>query len=243
MVSETRLQSLARDIWLVDGPMINVYSIPFTPRMTVIRLANGDLLLRSLVVYSPELAEELAVHDRVRNLGSANWRHCARIYGWPNALSGTIAWASPDARERAKSRDVAGQFDNDPGEDAASNWSDEPSQMTVHGSSAHTEVVSFRHASRTLILTNLIEKMDVRNLAIWQHPLAWLGRVLAPIGRMPLDKWLSFGRRRANLARALRRMLVWSPETAVIAHGDIFRENAAQRLRDGFRGLAPLGHA
>ena len=238
MESDT-LQPLGPDIWMVDGPTIPFYGIPFPTRMTVIRLAKGDLFLHSPIRYSKALADRLSVLGRIRHLVSPNWIHYAHIGDWARAVPDTIAWASPGVCERAQSRGVDIRFDRDLGDTAPPDWAGQIDQTIVTGSRAHSEVVFFHPASRVLILTDLIENMHGRDLPLWVRPLAWLGGILAPNGRMPLDIWLSFSRNRGQLAAALGRMLDWGPDTVVLAHGDILRHNAAQRLREGFRNLAP----
>lgn len=242
MANETAtLTPLGEDIWIVDGPVIDFYRIPFPTRMTVIRLANGDLFLHSPIAHSAGLAAELEALGPVRHLVSPNWIHYAYIGEWAARYPDAISWASPGVRERAASRGVAISFDRDLGDVAAADWSGEIDQLIVHGSKAHTEVVFFHRKSRTLVLTDLIENMHGKDLPLWVRPLARMAGILAPNGKMPLDIWMSFAGNRDKLRAALARMLDWQPDIVVLAHGDILRENAPQRLREGFRRLAPGG--
>ena len=242
MENKCTLQPLGPDIWIVDGPSIQFYKIPFHTRMTVIRLSNGDLFLHSPIQYSQELAKELETLGRIRHLVSPNWIHYAYIAEWAAACPQAIAWASPKVRERAQSQGVQVQFDRDLEDSPDPLWANDLDQMIVHGSKAHTEVVFFHKRSRVLVLTDLIENMPSKTLPLWVRPLAWAAGILAPNGKMPIDIWFSFSGNRDKLRKALTRMLEWKPETVVLAHGDILRENAPQRLREGFRNLAPCGH-
>lgn len=242
MENKTMLQALGPDIWIVDGPEIQFYKIPFQTRMTVIRLENGDLFLHSPIRYSKELAAELEALGRIRHLVSPNWIHYAYIAEWAAANPEAIAWASPNVRERAKSQGVEVQFDRDLEDSAPQDWAADLDQLIVHGSKVHTEVVFFHKRSKVLVLTDLIENMPSKTLPFWVRPLAWAAGILAPNGKMPIDIWFSFAGNRDKLRKALARMLEWKPETVVLAHGDILRENAPQRLREGFRNLAPCGH-
>src|SRR6266542_2625955 len=73
---------LAPDIGIVDGPFeyLTVGGIrlplPFTTRMTVVRISNGDLFLHSPIKFNERLAEELHGLGRVRHLVSPNQSHC-----------------------------------------------------------------------------------------------------------------------------------------------------------------------
>lgn len=237
------LTPLGEDIWIVDGPTIDFYRIPFPTRMTVIRLANGDLFLHSPIAYTEALAEELKRLGTIRHLVSPNWIHYAYIADWQCHCADTIAWASPGVRERAQSRKVEINFDRDLEDGPATDWSGEIDQLIVRGSKVHTEVVFFHQKSHTLVLTDLIENMHGKDLPLWIRPFAWVAGILAPNGKMPLDIWMSFSGNRDKLRDALTRMLDWQPNIVVLAHGDILRENAPQRLREGFRRLRPCGHS
>ena len=37
------LKPVGKDLWLIDGPAIRFYGMPFSTRATVIRLADGGL--------------------------------------------------------------------------------------------------------------------------------------------------------------------------------------------------------
>jgi len=237
------LTPLGEDIWIVDGPTIDFYRIPFPTRMTVIRLANGDLFLHSPIAYTEALAEELKRLGTIRHLVSPNWIHYAYIADWQRHCPDTVAWASPGVRERAQSREVEITFDRDLEDAPATDWAGEIDQLIVRGSKAHTEVVFFHQKSQTLVLTDLIENMHAKDLPLWVRPFAWVAGILAPNGKMPLDIWMSFSGNRDKLRDALTRMLDWQPNIVVLAHGDILRENAPQRLREGFRRLRPCGHS
>ena len=244
MASEAPLLTpLAEDIWIVDGPTIDFYRIPFPTRMTVIRLANGELFLHSPINWTPELAAALDELGPIRHLVSPNWIHYAYIGDWAARYPEATSWASPGVRARAESRNVKITFDRDLAEAPAPEWAEDLDQLIVEGSKVHTEVVFFHKKSRTLVLTDLIENMHAKDLPLWVRPFAWVAGILAPHGKMPLDIWMSFTGGRDKLRNALTRMLDWHPKIVVLAHGDILRENAPQRLREGFRRLKPCAHS
>lgn len=110
---------LALNIGIVDGPFeyLTVAGIrlplPFTTRMTVICLANGDLFLHSPIAFNEKLAAELRALGTVRHLVSPNQFHYAHIGEWAKAFQDAIAWASPGARQRARARHVDVNFTKD----------------------------------------------------------------------------------------------------------------------------------
>ena len=109
---------VAPNIGIVDGPFEYLTAsgikmpLPFTTRMTAVRLLNGDLFLHSPIKFDGRLANELLGLGLVRHLVSPNQSHYAHIGEWakfPNAVS----WASPHVRERARARQVDIDFTRD----------------------------------------------------------------------------------------------------------------------------------
>ena len=92
---------VAGNIGVVDGPFeyLSVAGfrlpLPFTTRMTVVRLSNGDLFLHSPTKFDRKLADELEHLGTVRYLISPNQFHYAHIGEWLNAFPDAVAWASP----------------------------------------------------------------------------------------------------------------------------------------------------
>ena len=110
---------VAPNIGVVDGPFeyLTVAGIrlplPFTTRMTVVRLSDGDLFLHSPVRFERRLADELEKLGRVRHLISPNQFHYAHIGEWADAFPDAIAWASPRVRQRARARHLNIRFARD----------------------------------------------------------------------------------------------------------------------------------
>lgn len=231
------LKPVAPDIWVVDGPVIRFYGMPFPTRMTVIRLSGSGLFIHSPVALGPGLSEALAELGEMAHLISPNWIHYAWIPDWQRAFPKARAWASPGVRERAASRGVAIAFDGDLGAEAPPEWADEIDQMIVEGSPLHREVVFFHRASRTLVLTDLIENFEPAKVPFWFRPLIWLGGVSDPDGKTPLDMRISFRRGRAQARAAVERMIGWGPERVILAHGRWYERNGVAELRRAFRWL------
>jgi hypothetical protein len=82
----------------VGGVML---PLPFTTRMTVVRLSNGNLFLQSPIKFDEVLASELQRMGTIRHLVSPNQFHYAHIGEWSKAFPDAIPWASPRVRQRA----------------------------------------------------------------------------------------------------------------------------------------------
>src|SRR5262244_3551352 len=80
------------DIGIVDGPLEYMTVArarilpPFSTRMTVVRLADGNLFLHSPITFNAELAEHLRSMGEIRHLISPNRFHYAHIGEWARAF-------------------------------------------------------------------------------------------------------------------------------------------------------------
>jgi len=205
------LKQLAPDLWIVDGPEIRFSGLPFSTRMTVIRLQDGQLFLHSPTHLTESLAAEVAALGTVRHL------------------------VSPNVRARAAKAGIAIHFDRDLGEMPEPDWVDDIDQLIAHGSRVHEEVVFFHRASATLVLTDLIENFERAHIPRWLQWVARLGGVLDPDGKMPFDMRMTFWRGRPALRAAVQRMLAWKPERVILAHGRWYPNNGGAELQRAFR--------
>lgn len=230
------LKSVAPDLWIVDGPEIRFYRMAFPTRMVVVRLTNGDLWLHSPIGHSQWLRRDLEVQGRIRHLVAPNWIHYAGIPGWQGACPEAATWAAPGVRERAAKMGAQIRWDRDLVDGAPGDWAGEMEQLVVEGSRLHREVVFFHRASRTLILTDLIENFEPDRVGFWQRRLMRMAGILDPDGKAPADMRRSFGRRGRKLLRgAVERMIAWEPERVILSHGRWYDRDGVSELRRAFR--------
>lgn len=222
-------------IWIVDGPAIRFYGMPFSTRATVVRLDSGALWVHSPTHLSDGLREEVAALGPVAHLIAPNWIHYAYVPEWQAAFPSAEAWAAPGVAERAAKKGMPVRFDHDLGDVAPAPWAGEIEQMIVRGSKVHHEAVFFHRASRTLILTDLIENFEKENLPWWMRVLAGLAGITDPDGQMPRDMRMTFLRHEDRLRAAVERMIGWGPERVILAHGRWYEADGVGELKRAFR--------
>ena len=228
------LKPVIRDVWIVDGPIVRMAAlgvgIPFTTRMTVLRLDAG-LLLHSPTPLSPDLTHELARLGQVRWLVAPNRLHRTWIEPWAAAFPEAEVFLAPRARlpQGAERRALRlGRRDGYP-------WDAELRTLPVRGHYM-TEVVFFHIASRTLVLTDLFENVEPRRVGSpWLRWLMRIGGVAAPHGGLPRDLRATFPR--AGLKLAVEEMIAWNPERILLAHGQWIDRGGAAALATAFRWL------
>ncbi|GGD47333.1 DUF4336 domain-containing protein [Sinisalibacter lacisalsi] len=227
---------VAEDIWIVDGPAIRFYGMPFSTRATIVRLADGALWVHSPTRLTPALAERVEALGPVRHLVAPNWIHYACVADWQARFPEAEAWAAPGVAKRASKRGMTLHFDHQLTQDPPAGWAGEIDQMIVRGSEVHREAVFFHRASATLILTDLIENFEPRKLGFWMRLATRLGGIQAPRGSMPRDMRATF-RDRAALREDVLRMIGWQPERVILAHGRWFERDGTAELERAFRWL------
>lgn len=227
------LKPVAPNVWIVDGPVVHCHGRPFPTRMTVIRLANGDLFLHSPVQHSQWLDRDLRGLGTIRHLIAPNGRHDLGLPGWQVAEPGAISWAAPGGRA-SKTGPVALR-DRDLGEAAPADWAGQIDQMIVPGSAAHQEVVFFHRPSRTLILTDLIQNFEAARLSRRERWRAWAAGVLDPDGKAPMRLRRTFRRGKPQLGAAVERMIGWAPVRVILTHGRWYDRDGVAELRRAFR--------
>ena len=233
------LKPVADNIWIVDGPVISFKSVPFSTRMTVVRLGTGELFIHSPTELTGSLKREIDALGRVRHLVSPNKIHYWWIGAWGEHYPDAQRWASPGAREASAKQ--GWDFTDDLAEDAPSAWRAELEQLIVRGGRFLEEVVFFHQASRSLILADLIENFEAcRVKSPLMRFLLTLAGNLDPDGKLPIDLRLSFWGRHEALRPAVQRMIDWQPERIILAHGRCYEGNASAELRRAFRWVKGL---
>ena len=234
------LKPVAEDLWIVDGPVIEFGlpwpKYPFPTRMTVIRLGSGELFVHSPTPLTPSLRAEVERQGKVRYIVGPNRIHYWWIPDWHAAFPTADVYLAPRIREQAGSR-----IDFDARTLEASTgypWDGEIATLPVVGGYM-TEIEFFHRASRTLILTDLIENFEREKISgVFLWLLMWIGGVTPPHGGLPRDLRLTFTwRHKRELRAAVETMLGWNPQRIIIAHGRWHRENGAAELRQAFAWL------
>jgi hypothetical protein len=230
------LKPVAPDVWIADGGWIRFYGLPFPTRMTVVRLAGGGIWVHSPIADQQGLAAAVAGLGPVEHLIAPNWIHYAWMPDWQSRFPQAQSWGSPGVVARAASRGKALSVGHELGDVAPADWAGQIDQRLAD-SGYHREVVFFHRASRTLILTDLIENFEPAHMPWWTRPLLRLGRVCDPDGRMPRDMAASFRSRPGHLRAVVETMIGWDPARVILAHGRWYDRDGTAALRRAYRDI------
>lgn len=220
-----RLAPCVKDqIWLHAYP-IHYAGTKFDARMTVIRLASGELLLHSPCNITALLAKEISALGPVAHIVAPGNFHYLHVAAAQNAFPSAKTWICPGIERKSPGL----KYDGVLGNVVPMGWAGEIDQVLVEGTRIMREVAMFHRASRTVILVDLIENFTDTTpgtggllkfwfkyvFCMWNHPRP------APEYRM------GWGDRKV-VATSLRKILAWDFHRIVLSHGDLIERDARQ---------------
>jgi hypothetical protein len=225
------LKEVAPGVWIVDSTTAAA-GLALPIRMTVLRLADGGLLLHSPTPITAALRVGLEQLGTVRHLVAPTIAHWTFLPDWQQAFPGAAVWAVPGLRDRAQVRASGLRIDHDLGHEAPQAWVEEIQQGLVEGGAGFTEAYFFHRPSRTLVLVDLIQNLEPEKLPPASGLLARAAQ--ATIGRTAAHVRLVTRLGGARAREQIRRIVALEPERVIFAHGDWFAAGASERLKRAF---------
>ena len=217
------MESIAQDLWVQDSAM-TVLGGPLRLRTTIAKLADGTLWVHSPTRLTDDFKAELDDLGPVSYIVGPNNVHNIYLERWATAYPDAQVYVSdgiPAKLPNLKITGVLGQQDRLP-------WSDTLEHICLQGVPFFSETVFLHKASRSLIVTDLVQNhVPDPNLKGWAglarklvlRPLGFKGIVLAPI--------LKFGKvkNKAAFSASLSKVNAWDFERILIAHGPNLTDN------------------
>jgi hypothetical protein len=229
-------KAVAPAIGIVDGPFeyLTVAGVrlplPFTTRMTVVRLSNSDPFLHSPIKYDSELAKELQTIGRVRHLVSPNQFHYAHIGEWARAFPNAAAWASPGVRRRARARQLDINFARDLDLTPPDEWCGDLDQTLFPGG-YFKEFIFFHKVSSTLILADTIINIELDKMSEPWRTATKLTGMYDPHGQVFFGMRLPLLLQRRKAKAVLAKIHSWHPERVLLSHGRCFESDGDEVIK------------
>lgn len=230
-------KQVAENLWIVDGGPIEQLGMTLPIRMTVIRLASGELLLHSPIPCSAALHKHLRGLGRIRHLLAPSFGHWQFVAQWQGACPETETWVVPGLRHRRQVRSSRLEIDHELHVGETHPWGEEIELRLVPGGAGFHEAALFHRPSRTLVLTDLVVNLERRKLPALSRIGARLVGGLAPEGMAPLHLRLLLRRRRREVREAAEVLVSFAPERVIFAHGEWFERDGEARLRHSLRWI------
>ncbi len=227
------IKKLTDNLWIVDGDCVNFAGLPYSTRMTVIRLSSRGLWVHSPIKWSPSLHNELALLGEIKYFISPNSLHHLFLTEWLTQYPQAKLYGTDEIIK--KRTDLS--FTKSLNMEQHWTWQNDIEQLMFIGSPFMQECVFFHKSSQTLIVADLVENFSGKNFNRWQKVLAKLTGILAPNGKMPLDWRLSFIFKKTQARQCLEKILLWQPQQLIMSHGEIVTDNTTDFLTRAFSWL------
>ncbi|WP_432453313.1 DUF4336 domain-containing protein [Agarivorans sp. QJM3NY_29] len=224
---------ISNSVWVGEGETVPFFGLPYSTRMTVIRLSCGSLWLHSPIRWTSQLQQQLDQLGPVKYLVAPNKLHHLFISEWQQQHPQAQIFATKALQTKRKDIRFDGLFTpNIPGP-----WQADIAQLLFTGSVAMEECVFFHKPSQVLIVTDLVENFSPEVFTPIQRHVAKATGILAPHGKMPIDWRLSFIFGKSEARQHLQQILSWQPKVLIMAHGLIVNHEVDKFLRRSFAWL------
>ncbi|EKE85204.1 DUF4336 domain-containing protein [Idiomarina xiamenensis] len=227
------MEKLAENIWIVNGDAVMFLGLPFTTRMTIVKLSNNDLWVHSPIKLSPALKTQVEVLGNVKYLIAPNHLHHLFLTEWIDAYPRAQVYGTDEVIK--KRGDIT--FKASLNSPRNGPWSADIEQELFSGSPLMQECVFYHKSSETLVVADLVENFSGDDFNAWQRVVAKGVGILAPNGKMPIDWRLSFIFGKADACVHFEKIMAWQPKTLVMAHGEIVSDNVSEFLARSFKWL------
>lgn len=227
----TELQHFGDNVWTMSGDTVRMVAIPFATRMTIIRLANGNLWVHSPVAPTEERIAAVHSLGPVVHIVAPNKIHSLGFAQWKEQFPSAIGWVSPQFRDRHP--DIPA--DKILGDEPDSEWPSEIGYHIFRGSVFLDEVLFLHKESSTLIVTDLIQRHDpLEQNWFWRVIKKWAG-VLGS-GGTARDLRATF-RDRESARRSRDQILSWEFDNLIVCHGACINGGAHEYVRNALAWL------
>lgn len=223
------MKQLDDGLWIADQSL-RVAGVDLGARMTVVRLADGSLVLHSPIRPTKDLIDEVGALGRVAAIVAPNRFHHMFAAPWQEAFPGTPLFVAPGLETKRADLAIKGVLSDTP----EPTWQGSLEQAVLHGIPLTNEVVFFHRASRTLIVTDLAFHIGPDHPALTRL----LFRLSGAYGRLAptfLERFLV--RDRASFRAVIERILEWPFERVIVAHGTVLDSGGRRALGQGYAWL------
>jgi hypothetical protein len=221
---------VADGLWVTERPFRALPFLEIGTRMSVVRAADGGLVLHSPVEADAPTRAAVEALGRVRAVVCPNNVHHLFAGGWKLAYPDARLLGPPGLA--AKRRDLA--FDGVLGDTADPSFGGALETHLVQGIPHLNEVAFFQEASRTLLLTDLAFHPTAASspgLRRW----TWLTRVRDGFGPNGVVRLLI--RDRSALRASLDRVLAWDFDRVTLTHGELLEKGGREAFRKAWAWL------
>jgi hypothetical protein len=224
------------DIWIADGPVLDIAGFGYPTRMAVMRLQSGGLVIWSPVALTVALRAAIQALGPVQHIIGPNRFHHLFIAEWSAAFPTAQVHAAPGLRKRRADL----RFDHDLTDSPHDDWAEQIDQVILRGSLLTDEVIFFHRASRTAIFTDFLQQFPPDAFKGWRKWIATADLMIGPEPQVPRKFRLSVVRR-GQARGAIATVLGWPVKQVIVAHGTPVQNGGHDLIVRAFRWLGVKG--
>ncbi|MBD1865728.1 DUF4336 domain-containing protein [Cyanobacteria bacterium FACHB-471] len=227
------LREIDEEIWVVEQPL-RYLGLSVGTRMTVVRLANRELVVISPIQASDAIVSQLSQLGTVKHIIAPNLYHYLFTANFKSLYPQATFWAAPGLEVKKPELSVDQTIKSD--EDKLWNglefiFFDGFRVLGLSGFDLLNECVFFHSASRTLILTDTAFHFDESFPMLTQFAARLLGgyKRLSP---SVLERIATIDKE--GVRKSVEQVLNWDFERVVMAHGSIIEQNGKEKFKQGY---------
>ena len=211
-------------IWIKEYP-IRYAGTTFNARMTIIRLANGNLFIHSPCEIDSRTKNTIDRLGKVEFIVAPGTYHFSYIKSAQEAFPEAETFICPGIERRLP--DV--EFDWLLGDRPDPRWAKDFDQVLVRGNKYIWEVAFFHKVTKTLILVDLIENFTRKTEDVsWSLKVWWKLVFRMWENPKPAPEYQFGWRDRKAARKSLMRILEWDFDRIILSHGDLIDKNAKE---------------
>ncbi|CAH0533585.1 hypothetical protein VST7929_01455 [Vibrio stylophorae] len=227
------MNQLSDHVWVFNGKPVTFMTLPFTTRMTIVKLSDTTLWVHSPIKLTAELKAQVNAIGKVQYLIAPNHLHHLFLKEWQATYPEAKTYGTQEVIKKRADLSFTASLTSD----KTYPWSEEIDSLLFTGSPLMQESVFFHRASKSLILTDLIENFPPSDFTRIQRMFAKVTGILAPNGQTPIDWRMSFLFHKKEARKHYLQMASWQPQRIILAHGEIIHRDAVAFLERSFRWL------
>ena len=229
------VEYLPNQMWLQEYP-IHFAGCDFNARMTVIRLSDNALMIHSPCEIDDSTREAILALGNVSFIVAPGTYHHLYVSSAQEAFPDAETYICPGIERKRPDLDFDWFLADRPPED----WASDFDQVLVRGNKLIWEVAFYHKASKTLLLTDLIENFTDQTPNVnWVLKLWWKVVFHMWDNPKPAPEYQMGWKDKQAARKSLQRILDWDFDRIIIAHGDLIETDAKKRAKGAWK--KPLG--
>lgn len=226
------LKQVDANLWELERPL-RTPGLRLKHRMTVARLASGDLWVHSPVAFEEGIARDLATLGPLRHFVAPSTFHDLHWPEWFARYPDATFYCAPGVKEEHPELPFQRVL-SDTGREP---WETELPKLRIDGMPRLNEFVFLHVATRTLLVADLLFNLDPSTQPFLGKLFLRLNGLHGRVGCSRLFRW--FIKDRRAFAASVKVLLRWDVDRIVPGHGEIIATGGRDALARAFTWLGP----